>query len=99
MVSGKKSRSQSQWLHSCVLICAIALIPLGLVSAQDYKAVEKRLVDAVSHGELSLEQAGIMMNALRNAGVAKKEAMVKSGELIKKKAAAKMSQIKKEAAK
>ena len=64
IVAGKTDRSQSRWSHRCVLMCVIVLIPLGLVSAQDYRAVEKRLIDAVSHGELSLEQAGIMMEAL-----------------------------------
>jgi len=43
------------------------VLPLGIASAQDYEAVEKRLGEAVSKGELTLEHASAMMSALRAA--------------------------------
>ena len=50
----------------CLVIVAMAfcVLPLGRVYAQDFKAVERRLGGAVEAGELTLEQASIMMKAL-----------------------------------
>jgi len=73
IVSDKPNRSNSRWLQACVLLCAMVVLPLGIASAQDYEAVEKRLGEAVSEGELSLEQAGIMLDALKKAGGAKND--------------------------
>jgi hypothetical protein len=73
IVSETPKRSKSRWLQACVLLCAMVVLPLGIASAQDYKAVERRLGEAVSSGELSLEQAGVMMDALKKAGGAKKD--------------------------
>jgi len=73
IVSDNSKRSNSRWLQACVLLCAIVVLPFGIASAQDYKAVERRLGEAVSNGELSLEQASVMMDALRKAGGAKKD--------------------------
>jgi hypothetical protein len=74
IVSDNSKRSNSRRLQICVLLCAVVVLPLGIASAQDYKAVEKRLGEAVANGELSLAQASVMMNALRKAGGAKKQA-------------------------
>ena len=74
IVSDNPRRSNSRWLRVCVLLCAVVVLPLGIASAQDYKAVEKRLGEAVANGELSLAQASVMMDALRKAGGAKKQA-------------------------
>jgi len=74
IVSDDARRSNSRWLRVCVLLCAVVVLPLGIASAQDYKAVEKRLGEAVANGELSLAQASVMMDALRKAGGAKKQA-------------------------
>ena len=38
-----------------------------LAPAQDFSAVKKRLTKAVKHNEITLEQAAIMMDALRHA--------------------------------
>ncbi len=73
IVSNKSNQSNSRWLQICVLLCAMVVLPLGIASAQDYKAVEKRLGKAVSNGELSLEQAGLMLEALKKAGGARKD--------------------------
>ena len=73
IVSDNPKRSNTHWLQACVLLCALVVLPVGIASAQDYKAVERRLGEAVSNGELSLEQAGVMMDALKKAGGAKKD--------------------------
>jgi len=73
IVSEIPKRSNTRWLQACVLLCAMVVLPLGIASAQDYKAVERRLGEAVSKGELSLEQAVVMMDALKKAGGAKKD--------------------------
>jgi beta-lactamase regulating signal transducer with metallopeptidase domain len=65
IISETSMRPNARWMQVCVLLCAVALLPLGLAYAQDYNAVEKRLVQAVNKGELSLEQAGAMMATLR----------------------------------
>jgi bla regulator protein BlaR1 len=52
-----------------ILAMAVSIFPLGLVYAQDSKAIERRLGGAVEAGELTLEQARVMMEALkRSAG-------------------------------
>jgi len=111
IVSGNPKRSNTRWLQACVLLCAMVVLPLGIASAQDYKAVERRLGEAVSKGELTLKQASVMMDALKKQAAKSKsdanlesvwkklQAMVKTGELTEEQAAAKMSAIKKEAAK
>ncbi len=67
IVSGTSNGSSSRWLRACVLLGAMVVLPFGLAYAQDYDAVEKRLGAAVSKGELTLEHAGVMMDALRRA--------------------------------
>jgi len=65
IVSQTSKRPNSRRLHAGVLLCAVVLLPLGLARAQNCDAVERRLGLAVSHGELSLKQAAVMMDALR----------------------------------
>ncbi|MCH2181628.1 MAG: hypothetical protein MK108_06440 [Mariniblastus sp.] len=48
-----------------VLTMAASLFPLGLVYAQDYEAIQKRLGQAVKSGEISRAQAGAMLEALK----------------------------------
>lgn len=52
-------------LRMAIVAVAICVFPLGFVHAQDFDAVERRLGGAVEAGELSLEQASMMMDALR----------------------------------
>jgi beta-lactamase regulating signal transducer with metallopeptidase domain len=73
IVSANPKRSNTRWLQACVLLCAMVVLPLGIASAQDYEAVERRLGEAVSSGELSLEQAVVMMDALKKAGGTRKD--------------------------
>jgi len=68
IVSEKSNRSNSRRWQFFVLMAAVVVLPLGFASAQDYEAVERRLGKAVSKGELSLAQARLMMETLRNAG-------------------------------
>ena len=58
----------------CLVIVAMAfcVLPLGRVYAQDFKAVERRLGGAVEAGELTLEQASIMMKALKRSAGSKR---------------------------
>ena len=84
IVSENPNRSNPRWLRACVLACVMVVLPLGIVSAQDYEAVGRRLDEAVSNGELSLEQAGIMLDTLRKAGGDKKQAPKTKNETAKK---------------
>lgn len=52
-------------LRTAIMVVAICVAPLGFVYAQDLEAVERRLGGAVEAGELTLEQASLMMDALR----------------------------------
>lgn len=70
IVSEKTKRSHSRRLQVCVLLCAMLVLPLGIASAQDYEAVGRRLRAAVEAGELTGEQARIMIGALREASAA-----------------------------
>ena len=62
------NRVDMRGLQASILLCAIATLSLGAAHAQDYEAVEKRLGKAVSKGELSLQQAVRMMEALEESG-------------------------------
>ena len=65
MIIAEKTHRISSRLRTAILAVAACVFPLGLVYAQDFEAVERRLGLAVHEGELSLEQAQIMMEALR----------------------------------
>jgi polyhydroxyalkanoate synthesis regulator phasin len=56
---------KSHWARACVLVCGLVVLPFGMTNAQDYDAVEKRLGEAIAEGEINLEQARVMMEALR----------------------------------
>ena len=65
IVSDNSKRSNSRWLQICVLLCAMVVLPLRIASAADYEAVGRRLRAAVAAGELTGEEARIMIGALR----------------------------------
>ncbi|MDP6544919.1 MAG: M56 family metallopeptidase [Phycisphaerae bacterium] len=67
----KNSRSKSRLLQACVLLCAMIVLPLGVASARDYSAVHERLQRAVKNGEITQEQAHVMMGALKKAAGAR----------------------------
>ncbi len=107
IVSGKPNRTTSRRLQVCVLLVAMVVLPLGVASAQDYKAVAKRLRAAVAAGELTGEQARTMLATLPNAGAEKKEvdrdaaakrirAAVQAGKMTREEARSKMAAIRKE---
>ena len=65
IVSNHPNRSRSRWLQSCVLLCAVIVLPLGAASAQDLGAVWKRLQTAVKKGEITEKQSHMMMGVLK----------------------------------
>jgi len=91
-----------RWLFVVILLCAVALLPLGVAYAQDFEAVGKRLRAAVAAGELTAEQARAMMAALRKAGGADVRAVgirlrkaVAAGELTAEQARTMMATLEK----
>ncbi len=57
-------------------LCAAMILCCGgmeTVFAQDFEAVERKLGEAVAEGNLSLEQAGVMMDALRRASTTEQD--------------------------
>jgi beta-lactamase regulating signal transducer with metallopeptidase domain len=56
---------KSRFLHACVVLGALTLLPLGLASARDYEAVQKRLQKSVKKGDLTQAEAKLMMEALK----------------------------------
>ncbi len=65
IVSGKSNQVSSRWLRMCVLACAMAVLPLGMASAQNYESVGKRLQKSVKRGEITQQQADAMMAVLK----------------------------------
>ena len=72
IVSDTTKRLNSRWSQACVLFCAMVVLPLGVVYAQDYDAVANRLKAAVKSGELTEEHAEAMLHTLKKTGDAKK---------------------------
>lgn len=68
IISGNSIPSNSLWMHTCVFLLAVVVIPLGLVQAQDFDKVSKRLNKAVNQGHLKQEQADAMMATLHRMG-------------------------------
>ena len=111
IVSETPNRVSSRKLQACVLLCAMAVLPFGLASAQDYDAVAKRLGQAVEHHELTEAQADAMLATLKKMAQktgeedelnayfeevwAKLQAAVKDGKMSAEDAETKMSAIKK----
>jgi len=63
IVSGTLNRKTSRWLQACVMLCAAAVIPLGMGCAHD--AAGKRPGKAIEAGELTREHDEVMTDALR----------------------------------
>jgi len=72
ILSNTLHQSKGRGFQACVLFCVMGMLPLGLASAQDYEAVETRLVKAVKAGELTAGQAGDMMAVLARARFSKR---------------------------
>jgi len=67
IISTDRITATANWLRAGVLFMALAVLPLGLAYAHDTEAVGHRLRAAVKAGEISGEQAHIMMDALKRA--------------------------------
>jgi len=65
ILNGGSKQSSLRSLQYLIAGMAMLLIPIGFVNAQDFDAIKKRLTKAVKHDEITLKQAAIMMEALR----------------------------------
>jgi bla regulator protein BlaR1 len=65
MIISNEKFKITQWMRMLTIALAVCIFPVGLVYAQDYGAVQRRLVEAVKAGELSREQVAPMMEALK----------------------------------
>jgi hypothetical protein len=71
------SKKSNGWLRACIVPVLLCALLASQAAALDYSAVERKLGEAVAEGDLSLEQAAVMMRALRTtqqrrAGVARR---------------------------
>ena len=66
MMIAEKTWKVPSSLRVAIVAVATCVFPLGVVDAQDFEAVERRLGGAVEAGELSLEQAHLMLEVLRH---------------------------------
>ena len=65
LIADTSTRGTVQWPLLSLLMGIVAVLSCEVAHAQDYEAVEKRLIKAVNKGELTLEQAAGMMATLR----------------------------------
>ena len=68
MLSGNSKQHMSWRIKTLFLLLVLLVLPWGLAAAQDYDAVFTRLKQAVDNGEITREQAGVMMSALKHTG-------------------------------
>lgn len=74
MLIANKTLKVPFWIRAAICVGALAVFPLGLVYAQDFDAIERRLERAVKAGELSMKEAETMLRALGQDSDAKQEA-------------------------
>ena len=65
IMARKQSTSTPRWRRAFVLLSVMMVLPVGFVVAQDFEAIERRLAEGVLEGELSLQQAAVMIDVLR----------------------------------
>ena len=65
MMISDKTRKLPTSTRIAIVAIAISVFPLGVVYAQDLEAIKRRLGGAIEAGELSPDQAELMMDALR----------------------------------
>ena len=65
MIISNEQLGISQGVRMLTIVLAVCIFPVGLVYAQDYGAVQRRLIEAVKAGELSREQVAPMMEAMK----------------------------------
>jgi beta-lactamase regulating signal transducer with metallopeptidase domain/polyhydroxyalkanoate synthesis regulator phasin len=90
IVSGNVSPVRKWRGRLLIFAAALAVLPIGMTAAQDYKSVERRLGRAVKKGEISTEQAKVMMEALRRSTAGDGEA-----QKLREGVATRIAQIKK----
>ncbi len=78
MIISKTMPKAPRLLLSAILAVGAGVLPLNVTYAQDFDAVQRRLGGAVEAGEITLEQAQIMMDALRRS--VRKERRQRGGE-------------------
>ena len=66
IMSENLQQQKIRLLQMFILVCVIVALPVGLVFAHDIDAVERRLGEAVSESEITLQEAIIMLDALRD---------------------------------
>ena len=59
MIVSQTNLKLSNWMCLAVFLLAIGVLPIGLVYAQDYEAVQKRLVEAVKSGDWAAIEAKV----------------------------------------
>ena len=65
MIISNEKLKITRCMRMLAIAFAVCIFPVSLVYAQDYGAVQRRLVEAVKAGELSHDQIGPMMEALK----------------------------------
>ena len=65
MILSNQLPKTPRWLMAAVFLIGASVLPLSIAHAQDFEAIERRLGRAVEAGEISLDQAKVMMDALR----------------------------------
>mgnify|MGYP001269774127 CR=1 FL=1 len=66
MLSRNSEQHMSWRIKTLFLLLVLLVLPLGFAAAQDYEAVFHRLNKAVDNGEITREEAGVMMSALKH---------------------------------
>ena len=73
MIVSRNAVKPTRFGLGIVLTLAALTLPVGLASAQELGAIERRLGSAVADGEITLEQAQIMLEALKRSVHEKKK--------------------------
>ena len=75
-------------LRTGIVAAAVFVFPIGMIVAQDFEGIERRLGGAVEAGEISLGQANLMLDALRESAESEemelKERYMRSVEKVKR---------------
>ncbi len=83
MIISNEGQSITHGAKMLIVAMAICVFPFGLVYAQDYEAVQRRLVEAVKAGELSREQVRPMMEALEKNAKSSRESGARDQESLR----------------